>query len=291
MGEGGDHEGGLVEGEGGLGAVHDLAETVEREHPVSRVATAPAGYVSGPCTPAPTPHDPRPAGRDHGRSGEVVTYRQLDERSNRLAHLLRGAGPAAGATTSPSCIENHPRFLEVLWAAQRAGLYYTAINSRLTAGEAAYIVNDCGARVFLTSAAKPRGGRGTGGRDARCRGPPHARRRRPTGYESYEDRGGRPTRRRPSPTSPRAPTCSTRSGTTGRPEGREAGAPRRPDRHAAGGAQRSASAVRLRAGDRSTSRPRPAVPRGPAALHHGRHRIGAHRRGDGALRPASVPRA
>ncbi len=37
------------------------------------------------------------------------------------------------------------------WAAQRAGLQYTAISSRLTVGEAEYIVNDCGAKAYITS--------------------------------------------------------------------------------------------------------------------------------------------
>ena len=49
--------------------------------------------------------------------------------------------------------ENHPRFLEVTWAAQRAGLYYTAINSHLTAEEAAYIADDSAASVIVSTAA------------------------------------------------------------------------------------------------------------------------------------------
>lgn len=83
-------------------------------------------------------------------SGEVVTYRELEERSNRLAHLLRDAGfrPGDGIAV---LMENHPRLLEVAWAAQRAGLYYTVISTRLTASEAAYIVDDCGAGGLLTS--------------------------------------------------------------------------------------------------------------------------------------------
>jgi acyl-CoA synthetase (AMP-forming)/AMP-acid ligase II len=48
-------------------------------------------------------------------------------------------------------MENHPRYLEVTWAAQRSGLYYTALSSRLTAGEVEYILNDCGAKAFVTS--------------------------------------------------------------------------------------------------------------------------------------------
>jgi acyl-CoA synthetase (AMP-forming)/AMP-acid ligase II len=42
----------------------------------------------------------------------------------------------------------------VAWGAHYAGLYYTAISSRLTAEETEYIVNDCGAQVFITSRVK-----------------------------------------------------------------------------------------------------------------------------------------
>ena len=44
-----------------------------------------------------------------------------------------------------------PRFFEICWGAQRSGLIYTAISSRLTAAEVDYIVADCGARLFVTS--------------------------------------------------------------------------------------------------------------------------------------------
>jgi long-chain acyl-CoA synthetase len=83
-------------------------------------------------------------------SGEVVTYAELEAASNRGAHLFRqlGFGPQ---THIALFMENHPRFLEVCWAAQRAGLIYTAISSRLSAPEALYIVRDCGARALVTS--------------------------------------------------------------------------------------------------------------------------------------------
>jgi acyl-CoA synthetase (AMP-forming)/AMP-acid ligase II len=86
-------------------------------------------------------------------SGETVTYRQLDERSNQAAQLFWSLGLRPGDHIA-FCMENHPRFFELCWAAQRSGLYFTAISSRLTAGEAEYIVNDSEARVFVTSAAK-----------------------------------------------------------------------------------------------------------------------------------------
>ncbi|HYB97883.1 MAG TPA: AMP-binding protein [Candidatus Limnocylindrales bacterium] len=86
-------------------------------------------------------------------SGEVVTYGQLDERSNRCAQMLWSLGLRRGDGIA-IMMENHPRFLEICWAAQRSGLYYTAISSRLTPAEVAYIVGDCGAKVMFTSAAK-----------------------------------------------------------------------------------------------------------------------------------------
>ena len=87
------------------------------------------------------------------RSGETITYRELDERSNRLAHLLRAARLERGDHYSVF-MENHPRFVECGAAAERAGLYCTNINSFLTAGELAYIVNNSGSKALITSEAR-----------------------------------------------------------------------------------------------------------------------------------------
>ena len=83
-------------------------------------------------------------------TGETVTYAELDRRSNRLAHLLRQRGLRRGDSLA-IFMENNARFLEVTWAAQRSGLYYTPISSRLTAPEVAYILGDCGASALVTS--------------------------------------------------------------------------------------------------------------------------------------------
>jgi acyl-CoA synthetase (AMP-forming)/AMP-acid ligase II len=85
-------------------------------------------------------------------SGQTITHRELDERSNALAHLLRGAGLRHGDHVT-LFMENQLRFLEIVWAALRSGLYLTAINSHLTAEEVAYIVGDCDAQAFITSTA------------------------------------------------------------------------------------------------------------------------------------------
>jgi len=85
-------------------------------------------------------------------TGEVVTYRQLEDGSNRVAQLFRSLGLKAGDHIA-LMLENHPRYFEVCWGAQRAGLIYTAMSTRLTEAEVAYIVNDCAARAVIGSRA------------------------------------------------------------------------------------------------------------------------------------------
>jgi long-chain acyl-CoA synthetase len=85
-------------------------------------------------------------------SGATVTYRELDERSNRLAHLWHERGLRRGDHVA-ILLENDPHWFDAVWAALRSGLYYTPLNWHLTGPEVAYIVRDCGARSVLTSAA------------------------------------------------------------------------------------------------------------------------------------------
>ena len=84
-------------------------------------------------------------------SGEVVTYAQLDARSNQGAQLFRSLGLKTGDVIA-MMMENHPRYFEIAWAAQRAGLYFTCISSKLSSSEIEYIVKDCEAKVLITSA-------------------------------------------------------------------------------------------------------------------------------------------
>ena len=86
-------------------------------------------------------------------SGEVVTFGQLDERANRLAQLFRDQG-LQRLDHVAFFMENTPRMLECASAAERTGQYYTCVNSYLAADEVAYIVNDCTARIVITSNAK-----------------------------------------------------------------------------------------------------------------------------------------
>ena len=87
-----------------------------------------------------------------GSSGEIVTYRQLDERSNQGAQLFRSLGLQAGDHIG-MMMENNRQFLEIVWAAQRAGLIFTPISTHLKKDETAYILENCGAKLFIGSLA------------------------------------------------------------------------------------------------------------------------------------------
>jgi long-chain acyl-CoA synthetase len=86
-------------------------------------------------------------------SGETVTYRELEARSNRLAHLLRNLG-LKRLDHYAIFMENNSRYLETCGAGERSGLYYTCVNSYLTPSELAYIVGNSESRVLFTSVAK-----------------------------------------------------------------------------------------------------------------------------------------
>jgi long-chain acyl-CoA synthetase len=85
------------------------------------------------------------------RTGEVVTYGELAERSRRGAHVLRDLGARQGDAVA-IVLPNHPRYLELAWAAQRAGLRYTTISPRLTVDEVAYLLRDAEAKVVFAAA-------------------------------------------------------------------------------------------------------------------------------------------
>lgn len=83
-------------------------------------------------------------------SGHTVTFSELEEGSNQAAQLFRSLGLQRGDHIA-ILLENHPLFLQICLAALRSGIYFTAISYRLQEAEVEYIVNDCQAKVFITS--------------------------------------------------------------------------------------------------------------------------------------------
>jgi len=87
-----------------------------------------------------------------GGSGEMVTYRQLDERSNQGAQLFRSLGLQTGDHIG-MMLENTHHFLEIAWAAQRSGIIFSPISTHLQCAEACYILENCEAKLFISSLA------------------------------------------------------------------------------------------------------------------------------------------
>ena len=106
--------------------------------------------MSGAQLDNPLARDPDKAALIMGWTGEVVTYRDLDRRSNQVAHLLRRAGLRAGDVVA-LCMDTNPHFHEIVWGAQRSGLVTVAISNRLLPDEIAYIVKDSGARALFAT--------------------------------------------------------------------------------------------------------------------------------------------
>ena len=87
------------------------------------------------------------------QSGQVLTYAALEARANQLSHLLRSQSLAAYDHYS-IFMENNREYMETCAAGERTGLYYTCINSYLTAPELAYILQNSESQVLITSKAK-----------------------------------------------------------------------------------------------------------------------------------------
>lgn len=132
-------------------------------------------------------------------TGERLTYAMLDERVERAASQLAtllDRGDRFGLLA-----HNSIEFLELFFAAGRAGVIVVPLSTRATAHELEHIVRDCGMRVLF---------HGPDFADV-CRDLPVARRT----FEQWS--GGRFGRRDSDPESPYCLLYT--SGTTGRPKG------------------------------------------------------------------------
>ncbi|GAB5413494.1 MAG: acyl-CoA synthetase [Congregibacter sp.] len=76
-----------------------------------------------------------------------IDYASLDAASRRIAVRAREAGLRRGdvlAVLAP----NSPEFLAAAWGAQRSGLYFLPLSTRLNAADIAYILSDSGAKLL-----------------------------------------------------------------------------------------------------------------------------------------------
>jgi amino acid adenylation domain-containing protein len=87
--------------------------------------------------------------------GRSITYRELDERSNQLAHLLRQKGVRKGDRVGiyfPKCVESVVAMLGIV----KAGGVYVPLDPQAPAERICYIIGNCGIRVLITRADKRR---------------------------------------------------------------------------------------------------------------------------------------
>ena len=84
-------------------------------------------------------------------TGETLSYRELDEGSNRVAQLLRSLGLRPGDRIAVM-LRNSREFPVVYWGATRCGCFVTLLSTHLKPAEASYIIGDAGAKVLFLSA-------------------------------------------------------------------------------------------------------------------------------------------
>ena len=85
-------------------------------------------------------------------TGETISYAALNARSNQAAQLFRAEGLQPGDRVA-LFMENMADYFALVWGAQRSGLLFVAISSKLTAPEVDYILADSGAKMLVASAA------------------------------------------------------------------------------------------------------------------------------------------
>ncbi|WP_374524424.1 acyl-CoA synthetase [Sphingopyxis sp.] len=84
-------------------------------------------------------------------TGETISYGELDAASNRAAQLFRAHGLGHEDVVA-FMLDNTPYYYGLTWGAQRAGLRYVCISSRLTQDETDYILENSGAKMLVVSA-------------------------------------------------------------------------------------------------------------------------------------------
>ena len=84
-------------------------------------------------------------------TGAIMTYAELNDASNRVAQLFRARGLQPEARVA-FFLTNTPYYYALVWGAQRAGLRFVAVSSKLTAPEVDYILTDSGAALLVAGA-------------------------------------------------------------------------------------------------------------------------------------------
>jgi fatty-acyl-CoA synthase len=95
-------------------------------------------------------HDPGKAAVVIADTGEALTYGELEDAAERLARVLRATGLGPGDVVAVLSLPSLAVY-EVYWAARRLGLTVTSVDRSLSVTEAAFVVNDSGARAIFVA--------------------------------------------------------------------------------------------------------------------------------------------
>ena len=221
-------------------------------------------------------------------TGETVTYKELNDRSNQLAQLFWKMGLRFGDHIAV-LMDNNPRYLEVCWAAQRSGLFYTALNWHFTAEEAAYIIDDCDAEAIVVSDGTREVAGAARRPDAEGEDPARGRRPQPSTATSTTTTPSPRSRPSRSTKSSRERRCSTRRAPPGDRRASSTTSSARRSAPRRSGSRGDDHVLRLRRVERLPLA-RAALPLGSALLLHEQPAARRDRRGDGAVRPAARAR-
>lgn len=84
-------------------------------------------------------------------SGKRLSYAALNALANQGAHLFRQVGLKRGDTVAV-VLGNDFEIFVAAWATQRAGLYLTAVSTKTSVGDLAYVIENSGAKALIAGA-------------------------------------------------------------------------------------------------------------------------------------------
>lgn len=84
--------------------------------------------------------------------GRALTYGELDERANRVAHAMSEGGLARGARVAVQ-MDNRVEAVEIFAACAKAGFTYVPLDSRMDPLTVGTLLVDCGAELLITDEA------------------------------------------------------------------------------------------------------------------------------------------
>lgn len=88
--------------------------------------------------------------------GRALTYREVDERSNRLAHVLLGRSSLEKGDCVALLMSNEPDFVCVWFALVKIGCSVAFLNTNIRSKSLLHCIHCCGAKALIVGSGKKR---------------------------------------------------------------------------------------------------------------------------------------